>query len=534
MRSSAAVLFGCWLLVAAAGAAAVSPPAGPVAGKTVGPGDRVEAFLGIPYARPPVGPLRWQAPQPLDPWVETRDATRPGPCCPQPKTFLRPVEGTQSEDCLYLNVWRPVPSVRSGRDLLPVMVWIHGGGFTTGGGSKPIYDGVVLARQGVILVTINYRLGPFGFLAHPALSKESPHGVSGNYGLLDQIAALRWIRHNIAAFGGDAERVTIFGESAGSVSVSCLLASPLAKGLFHRAIVQSGTADAIRTPLHSSKGDDDAKSMEQAGLAVAERLDVSGQRPEDAAALRSKTAEELLSAANPKVGLFGRGTKFGPCVDGYVLPEPPRELSAAGRYNDVPVMIGTTANEGTLFTKFQLLIKRPLGYRWLLKRVFGEDAGDVEALYPVESADDVPGQLERVVTAACFTAPARRMARSLAEQGRQPVYLYYFSRACPYLVEQGLGATHGSDIFYVFGTAPKRFSTEVDDRLATAMQGAWVRFAATGDPNGGDLPTWPPYSKAAERHLEWGEAVRVGTDLRRDECDLFDRVGVLPLQDAND
>jgi para-nitrobenzyl esterase len=534
MRSSAVVLFGCWLLVATAGAAAVSPPAGPMVGKMVGPGDRVEAFLGIPYARAPVGPLRWQAPQALEPWTEPRPCTEFGPCCPQPKTFLRPVEGAVSEDCLYLNVWRPVLSERYRQGRLPVMVWIHGGGFTIGGGSQPVYDGTVLARQGVILVTINYRLGPFGFLAHPALSKESPRGVSGNYGLLDQIAALKWVQRNIAAFGGDARRVTIFGESAGSVSVSCLLASPLAKGLFHRAIVQSGTADAVRTPLHSSKEDDDAKSMEQTGLAVAERLDVSGQRPEDAAALRSKTAEELLSAANPKVGMFGRGTKFWPCVDGYVLPEPPPELFAAGRYNDVPVMIGTTANEGTLFTKFQLFIKRPLGYRWLLKRAFGENAGEIEALYPAEPADDVPEQIERVVTAACFTAPARRMARSLAEHGRQPVYLYYFSRACPYLVEQGLGATHGSDIFYVFGTAPKRFSTEVDDRLATAMQGAWVRFATAGDPNGGGLPAWPPYSKAAERHLEWDETIRVGADLRRDECDLFDRVGVLPLQSASD
>jgi para-nitrobenzyl esterase len=514
----------CTLLALAAPAAA-EPTArlesGVVHGKLAGPEGEVAVFLGVPFARPPVGPRRWLPPEPVEAWTGQRDCTQPGASCPQPKSPIQPLEGPVSEDCLYLNVWCPA---QRGQSLRPVMVWIHGGGFTNGSGAKPLYDGVRMAREGVVLVTINYRLGPFGFLAHPALSRESAQGVSGNYGLLDQIAALRWVKQNIAALGGDPNCVTIFGESAGAVSVGCLLVSPLAKGLFHRAILESGTADSIRASLRSDSAGE--ASMEQTGRGVAKQLGIAGDGAEAAAALREKSADELLAAANPRVGLFGKGTKFWPCVDGHVLPDRPRTLMQTGKAHDVPVMIGTNADEGTLFSKYQLPIKRPLGYQFVLQLAFGADAPLVSRMFPAPGADDVPQQVDRVLTLSCFTASARRTARWLAETRKSPVYLYYFSRVSPALAAKGMGATHGAEIFYIFGTAPSRMEfTPQDAALSQTMRSAWIRFARSGDPNGNGLPAWPTYQAAKDEHLEFGDEIRTGSGLWRDACDLFDRIG---------
>ena len=501
-----------------AGTPAARVEQGEIAGKTVGSGD-VEAFLGIPFARPPAGELRWKPPQPPEKWEGVRRCEDFGPACPQPEAVVQPIRGPRKEDCLYLNVWRPAGAAKK----LPVMVWIHGGGFTTGSGAKELYDGSKLARAGAAVVTINYRLGPLGFLAHPALSAEAADGTSGNYGLLDQIAALEWVRANIEALGGDPDRVTIFGESAGAVSVSCLLVSPKAKGLFHRAIIQSGTADGIRTPL-KAKGD--GPSAEKAGLAVAAELGVEGEGPEALAKLRAKTAEEILAASDPRVGLFGKGTKFRPCVDGVVLPAAPLDLIRAGRHNDVPVIIGSNADEGTLFTKLQLRIRRPAGYRFLLGKAFGGRAGQVEAMYPVGRGKSVEEQVAAVITHSAFTAPARRTARVLASKGRSPVYLYYFSRVGPGMKRSGMGATHGAEIFYLFGTPPRPSHFDETDRdLAGKMRDSWVRFARTGDPNGRGIPRWRSFAAGEEAHLEFGDRIRPGTDLHKDECDLFDRVG---------
>lgn len=523
---------GClWLalaLLAQADGPHATPPAGPLQGQWVDAQREVAAFLGVPYAQPPVGLRRFCPPEPLEPWTAQRDATAFGASCPQPDWAIQPVTGPVDEDCLYLNIWCPAQ-----RDdaLYPVMVWIHGGAFATGAGSKPLYDGAALARAGVVLVTINYRLGPLGFLAHPALSAESAHGVSGNYGLLDQIAALRWVRDNIAAFGGDPHCVTVFGESAGAVSVGCLLVSPLAEGLFHRAILQSGTADSVCVPLRGS--DDTSPGAERAGIDAAARLGIEGTGPKAARALRARSAEEILRGVPPRLGLFGSGTKFWPVIDGYVLADSPRATLAAGKHHPVPVLIGTNADEGTLFMAIQPPIKRAVGYRWVLRGLLGSDAAQVEALFPVKSDAEVVGQLSRLVTVGCFTAPARRLARSLSEQPGSPVYLYHFSRVCPGLREKGLGATHGAEIAYLFGTDPPQWGfTPTDRALGDALRDAWVRFARTGDPNGGKLPAWPAYRRDAEVHLELGDRITTGRNLQHEACDLLDRIRSTRLEGA--
>lgn len=459
----------------------------------------VKNYRGIPFAAPPVGELRFRPPQPVTPWSGVRDCTRFGPACVQPDTNLIPTEkGPQSEDCLYLNVW--TTAARGERR--PVMVFIHGGGFAIGSGSRPTQDGSDLARQGVVVVTFNYRLGPFGFLAHPALSAESERGVSGNYGLLDQIAALAWVKRNIAAFGGDPERVTIFGESAGGVSTGCLLVSPPARGLFHRVIMQSGT------PLHL------------ASLEEAERLGVDLLGAMSAKELRAMPAEKLLAAASPRVGMFGNGSKLWPVIDGKVLPEPAEQALAA---TDVPVMLGTNADEGTLFLR-QLPIKRPAGYQWLVRKIFGPGAEQVLEAFPAETPEEVKPALNRLITVAAFVVSARQVAQRLAQRSA-PVFVYHLTRVSPGGVRNGMGAAHGVDVFYVFGTLPPGFTDQLDQRVSQQMQAAWTQFAATGDPNTDGLPQWPRFTSQNEDYLEFGDRPRVGRHLEKDACELFERIG---------
>lgn len=463
----------------------------------------VAAFKGIPYAAAPIGALRWRPPRPCPAWDGVRACDTFGPSCPQPGPLLGPPPAEMSEDCLYLNVWTAAASAAERR---PVMLWIHGGGYTTGEGSSGFYDGTHFAGLGVVLVTINYRLGPFGFFAHPGLSAKAGREGAGNYGLLDQIAALKWVQRNIAAFGGDPDCVTIFGESAGAGSVACLMASPLARGLFHRAIMQSGFAQA--EPLAGA---------ESTGREISRALSCH-EAPDELAALRGKSAEEVLAAANPVQGLFGRGNKFKPVVDGHALPESPREVFLAGRQAPVPVIAGSNADDGSLFVG-QLPVRGLTGYRLALRTIFAGSADEAAALFPAARDEEVPQALSRLITVAAFVSPARTTVSSTAAAGQQ-AYLYHFTRVPPTLRGSQYGSCHAAEIPYVFGNLGRQ-PTEVDRSLSRAMAAYWVQFARTGDPNAEGLPTWPTYHETTARHLVFGEKIKQGSGLYKEACDLL-------------
>jgi para-nitrobenzyl esterase len=471
-------------------------------------------FRGVPFAAPPVGDLRWRPPQPVVPWQGVREATAFSASCPQPPPPSRKLEAPNrtDEDCLYLNVWTPglAPAKR------PVMVWIHGGGMTIGSGTARTYEGTKLAEQGVVLVTLNYRLGVLGFMAHPELSAESPDKTSGNYGLLDQIAALRWVQDNIAAFGGDPENVTIFGESAGAVSVGCLLTAPAASGLFHRAILESGTPVAITAPL---RGDD--QQGEGQGLAIARRLHAEG-----IADLRAMPADRLVdgcpAAIGPTANRKGKD-KFGPIVDGVVLPDAPMRLFAEGKFHHVPILLGTNRDEMTLFMGGgnRGVPKRKLGLRVVVKRTFPENADEVLNAFSCADDDGAFPAFRDMMTVGCFTAPCRLVARFCADAG-VPVYLYEFSRVPPGSTRTGLGATHGIEIPYVFGTFKEQFGDATDRRLADAMSRYWTQFARNGAPQAEGLPEWPRYDARTDRHLELGDQIAAGRNLRKEQCDAME------------
>lgn len=486
-------------------------------------GERIDddllVFRGIPYAAPPVGRLRWQPPQPVEPWAGIRNCTKFGDACPQPANdLLGPSAGvreSKSEDCLYLNIWTAAGQADA---KYPVMVWIHGGGFTTGAGSLPMYDGAALARAGVVLVTINYRLGPFGFFAHPALSRESANKVSGNYGLLDQMKALAWVRDNIERFGGDPGNVTIFGESAGSAAVCRLMVSPLSKGLFHRAIAQSGGAHGRNQYLKQSAGG--IESAESMGERLCRKLGCDTEE-DPLGALRRVSADDLLDAAAPAVGLYGQGDKYRPVVDGWILPDDPGRLFDAGKAHNVPLVIGSNADEGTIFIR-QIPIRGKLGYRIFLRTVAGNRAGEVETLFPVESDADIQASLNKLTTAFAFAAPARAIARALDRQ-KTPVYLYQFTRVSPSRLLEPYGAFHSLEIAYVFGNFRGALTAEpADEKLSETMRAYWIQFAKTGNPNLPALPGWPKYSEKSDVHLELGETIRTGTGLYREACDIYD------------
>jgi para-nitrobenzyl esterase len=479
----------------------------------------VRVYKGIPFAAPPVGPLRWKPPEPAAPWKGVRACTAFGQACPQPSIPLFTVDEAESEDCLYLNVWTGAKA----RDAkLPVMVWIHGGSYAFGSGAQDIYDGAALARRGVVLVTINYRLGPFGFFSHPALSKESGRNASGNYGLLDQIAALEWVKRNAAAFGGDPGCVTIFGESAGGGSVTALLLSPLAKGLFQRAIAESGVLFARglrdRTP--------GSEPAERTGERLADALACSG-RADVLGALRAKTAKEVLAATAGTMNALGtEGMTFGPVVDGWVIPDDPLALMAAGKESDVPLLIGTTADESSLFIVGSPHARSRAAFRTFVESWFGKETDRVLEQYPGTSPQELHEALARLMTDASFIEPARTFARSRGSL-RSRTFMYHFTRVSPGAKLLNLGAHHAAELRYVFETldAPGLGSFAKRDRdLSKTMAAAWVRFAQRGDPNGEDLPPWPAYTRENDAHLELGDELRVGSGLRREACDLLDSV----------
>ncbi len=461
-----------------------------------GQGVEVTSFKGIPYAAPPVGPLRWRPPQEPSPWTDTRDATQFGPQCPQTQPT-----GPMNEDCLNLNVWTPA---RSATERLPVMVWIHGGGFALGSGSRPSFDGEALACRGVVLVTLNYRLGALGFLAHPALSRESARGVSGNYGLLDQIAALHWVRNNVARFGGDPSNVTVFGQSGGAYSISIFMVSPMAKGLFRRAILQS-------LPLMFPPAIQ-LRSAEAEGASKAP----------DITASRMVSAEQILKQVAPRPPLSA-GVHLFPVVDGWLLPKDPTDLIGTTQQASMPVLIGYTADEGNFF--LGTAPKSISGFQTFVQSKFG--AAQLEpilAMYPAKADADASDALGRffgdyeLITSTVLTA------RAMARVGN--VRLYQFSRVGPLSRRLWNGATHTSEIPYVFDhvTAPSADFQSQDKVVSEAMVGAWVRFAKTGDPNGPNLPTWPAYREPGYQYLKYSDSIATDAGFREAQVEFCARL----------
>ena len=528
----ALVLCGA-LVVSACGAGDADQPAGgtlgPIVetslgtleGERVAGDDGVLVFRGVPYAEAPVGDNRWRAPVARAAWEDTRPATTFGPACWQRLTPASSIytrgDLDRDEDCLYLNVWT---AAEQATDARPVMVWFHGGGHTGGWGSAKIFDGAALAEQDVVLVTINYRLGPFGFLAHPALTAESPHAASGNYGLLDKVAALEWVRDNIAAFGGDPGNVTIFGQSAGSWSVCYLMASPLAAGLFHKAIGHSGGCFRGGRP--------DLPAAHDAGLAAAAELGVEGDGAEALAALRALDAEAVLDSD------LGSGA----IVDGWFMPRPADAIFAAGEHNDVPVIVGALANEGTtLYANMPERTEAELAA--LLREQYGDHAEALLAAYDPEVEKSTKWGAQAIQADRSFVWEMRTWARAV-EAGGNDAYLYFFSQAPPvfriYVPERaaidmpdgpdGYGAYHSGDLAYAFGNTQLVGIdwTEWDHEISRAMSQYWVNFAHTGDPNGDRLATWPRYEAAVDEWLEFGSDIKTTREVRKEKLDLFDRI----------
>jgi para-nitrobenzyl esterase len=454
----------------------------------------IASFKGIPFAAPPVGALRWKAPQPVTPWTGVRQASTYGASCVQDANFAKLFGSSAplSEDCLYLNIWSPA---KTAGESLPVMVWIYGGGFVGGMTSIPAYDGTRLAEKGVVLVSVAYRLGVFGFLAHPELSRENGKG-SGNYGLQDQIAGLRWVKANIAKFGGDPTRVTIFGESAGGIAVSMLAASPSAKGLFQRAISESG--GNFGPPRFANEGGVNVPPLKAAEAAGQGFLDKLGAK--DIKAAREIPAERLQAALGP-----GLQSAFWPVFDGDVLPGDQYELYQAQRFNDTPVLIGTNSDEGALFARPGMT---PTLFESEIRQGYGKRADVVLAAYPHATDAEAAKAGKDIFRDSAFAWHTWAWAMLQTQKGKGKAFVYYFDHRTPLSPN---GAGHGSEIGYVFrnldvplissqGPAAPR---PEDIKMSDLMSTYWVNFAAKGDPNGPGLPAWPAFSAATQSAMHF-------------------------------
>lgn len=478
------------LLVSLSAASAldlVATKSGKISGTQTADG-AITSFKGISFAAPPVGDLRWKSPQPVAPWPGVRECTKLGPSPmqgkPAPfsmwsKEFLIPDEPI-SEDCLYLNVWT---GAQSSDEKRPVLVWIYGGGFSSGGSGCPIYDGEAMARKGIVFVSINYRVGPFGFFAHPELTKESGYHASGNYGLLDQIAGLKWVQENIAGFGGDPKNVTIAGQSAGSMSVNCLVASPLAKGLFERAIGESGAS--------FSRNQMSLDAAEKAGVEAAKSIGASSL-----AELRARSSEEIMK-------MRSRG---GPIIDGYVLPEQVADIFAAGRQNKVDLLTGWNQDEGLMFGP----IRNAEDYKEQMKQRYGDNAEKMMAFYPATN-DEVAAQSQKDLSRdMIFGTSNYAWANATARQGVGRVYVYRFTRKVPGTGQYAkFGAFHTGEVPYAYDNLKfvDRPWQPIDHELVKTMSGYWANFIRTGDPNGIDLPHWPAYGLAKKQVMLLGTNV---------------------------
>ncbi|MCV9387366.1 carboxylesterase/lipase family protein [Reichenbachiella ulvae] len=450
----------------------------------------LRVFKGIPFAQPPVGDLRWKAPQPPEKWDGIRQAVE---YAPSPIQGGNPPSG-KSEDCLYLNVWT---RAQSNQDKLPVMVWIYGGGFGAGTTADPVCSGVELTKEGVVVVAIAYRVGILGFLAHPVLSAESPNGVSGNYGIQDQIAGLQWVQNNIEAFGGDPKNVTIFGESAGGISVSMLCASPLAEGLFHRAISQSG--GSFGPTRATTYPGENMKTLEMAhadGKAYVKRA--GGNSIEE---LRQIPADSLPG---------GRGW---PIVDGHVIPDVQHKLYEKGKYNDVPVMIGYNSDEGASFT----WSRSPEDFVKGIERRYGKFADTLLSVYPM-GENKITRTARDLNRDAAFGWQTWVWAELQSQTGKSPVYYYYFDQHPEYPEDSpkyGYGSPHGQEVAYAFGTLdeiekPNDF-IQVDSALSETMVSYWTNFSKYGDPNGENLPQWSAYTHSNPKVMYLDADPHMGT-----------------------
>jgi para-nitrobenzyl esterase len=501
------------LVLAVAFAAGAQPPTAPVVAVT---GGQVRGamlgtgavFKGVPFARPPTGDLRWREPLPVQPWSGIRDAAAFGPLCAQKPTPIVPDAAQSSkEDCLYLNIWTPRwPAAAS----MPVMVWIPGGGNFAGGSSGPWTEGERLAGHGVVVVSLNYRLGSLGFFSHPALTRESPNRASGNQGILDQIAALRWVRDNIERFGGDPANVTIFGESAGSLDVSVLMTSPLSQGLFRRAVGQSGAVILVGEPL----------TLAQAEQRGAEQLERAGPpRGATAADLRTLAASAIF-AAEPDY-LRTPPPNLGITIDGYVFPRKPADVFAAGEAHRVDLMLGSNAHEIVPGSAL------PGDVGAAIDAAYGSRASRGRALYTdTDPLYRSPAQQWATDTSFRCSAVAQLLWHAAAGN---VAYHYELARIAP--GREALGVPHAADIAYVFGTVdagiigaggPPAQANDVDRRVSAQMQSYWTNFAKAGDPNGAGLSTWPRFDPAARAYVQFTDSGAVAKEgLRRRQCDLW-------------
>ncbi len=467
---------------------------------TAAPQDGVRIFKGIPFAQPPVGDLRWREPQPVKNWTGTRNADQFGPTCMQHTSagsdyWFR--SSGMSEDCLYLNVWTPA---KSGSERLPVLVYIFGGGFQNGDGSEPRYDGESMARHGIVAVSINYRTNIFGFYAHPELTKESPHHASGNYGLLDQVAALQWVQKNIAAFGGDPKHVTVGGESAGSISVSALMGSPLSRNLMAAAIGESGGAFASLPPRPLAE-------VEQKGVKFA-----TAAGADSVAALRAMSAGQIQDAAAK-----ARGIRFSTAMDGYFLSKPLTEIFEAGEQAKVPLLEGSNTQEQSARSVLGTGDPTPEALANAITKFYGDKAGRVLKAYAASNTDEVYEAADHLASARFISYGTWKWAELQMKTGGKPVYRYLYAHPRPaYLGMPGepapaapvavdtvaqrppapRGASHSAEIQYAMGNLgiDKRYTWEhADFEVSKTMQAYFVNFIKNFDPNGPGLPEWPAY-----------------------------------------
>jgi para-nitrobenzyl esterase len=477
----------------------------------------VKVFKGIPYAASPVGDLRWRAPQPSVAWEGVRRADKFGPISPQ----IIPVKGSfyhsefylkeeiQSEDCLYLNVWT---QAKESTERRPVMVWFHGGGLIEGSGSLPSFNGEELAKKGVVVVTVNYRLGVLGFLAHPELSQESEHHVSGNYGLLDQIKSLKWVQQNISAFGGDPSNVTVFGQSAGSFSVFNMVASPIAKGLFHRAIGQSASGylqPPKGTGFGSKLGD-----AEQEGVKFAHSLGVQSLQE-----LRAKSVHDLIGS---DYQTYNKAFTMRYNIDGWLLPEEPVRIMAQGKQNEVSLLVGATSDEITPMAPDSI---RADLFLQEVQELYGEQAEEFLKLYPSDSDNEALKSLIASLNDKFFNA-MRAWANQHNKTAKSKAYLYYFDRKLPGRDTTRYGAFHSGELYYVFNTlnSTDRPWGGADRKLTDIMTSYWANFAIKGDPNGEGLPKWPTYEEKDDLIMELGENVGAIAMPNKTKIDFFQRL----------
>lgn len=479
-------------------------------------------FLGIPYAMSTAGAQRWKDPLPRNKWTDTLNATEYGASCPQPRTD----NGVTSEDCLNLNIFSTQSAINNSATKLPVMVWLHGGGFYHG--SARGYDGEILARKGVVVVTINYRLGPLGYLAHPVLQASSTSHTSGNYGLLDQVAALKWIKNNIQSFGGDPGNVTIWGESAGAFSVGALLCTPSANGLFHKAILESGTG-----LINGIQSKNDAyqyanNSLQKKGIKDTGKILLN--------ILYSLTPGQLDEIFTPlkRPPLQGFYVWLSPVVDGSTIPLLLDKALLTNSWNKVPILLGSNLDEGAYFQRKSPTTDTLEYYELLGNKSLGDNANLLRGMYPVKDTGEIFEQSQHVVGDFGFNAPARALARMATSRGAK-VWLYHFTRISKNKDGKIMKALHSTELPFVFGHTTEDWVPYValngldkkDSQYAEAMSAYWTNFAKYGDPNGIDKnkkwPLWPLFKRSNNAYLEIGDEIKPKINLRKKQLDVMDK-----------